>query len=137
MQGGELINLTEPVTDPKTGITSDADTLYWMAGDNSAKRPGQPDGRPDDGDRDGLRAGATRPACWTPGTAACRKHVLNPSVLDSSGPADRRQRPRPRPERLRLLRLRDPLQPDRGGPDAAAASSTVWPGGTRPTVSRT
>ena len=36
MQGGELINLTESVTDPKTGITSDADTLYWMAGDNEA-----------------------------------------------------------------------------------------------------
>ncbi len=36
MQGGELINLTETVTDPKTGLPADADTLYWMAGDNSA-----------------------------------------------------------------------------------------------------
>ncbi len=37
MAGGELLNLTESVKDPKTGLVSDVDTLFWMAGDNASK----------------------------------------------------------------------------------------------------
>ena len=84
MQGGELINLTETVTDPNDGAPGRRRHALLDGRRQLGRRPGQPGRRADDGDRHGLRRRAADPPAGHPKLGRPRPGS-GPSVLNSSG----------------------------------------------------